>query len=170
MLQHIRKVYFFGYGADCEPDLIRAVTGHTPKIIGPAMLNDYELRIQELDEITQAGDNPPRQILHNAWGGRFRSYVIVPKGGASVRGMLYRISLHDRHLVDKWELVSEGWYDKAFVEVALMGRQKTYRAETQVLAPGQSASVTADGDDYDPWLMSRQRLLDKAVALQSLQP
>jgi hypothetical protein len=167
MLERIRRVYFFGYGADCEPDLIHAITGRKPRVIGVALLESYELRIQKLNEVTRAGANP-YNILHEAWVGQFKSYVIIPKEGASVRGTLYRISLHDRHLVDKWELVEEGWYDKEFVTVRLLRSQKIYHAETQVLAPGQQVRTVTDGHQYNSWLIPKRQLLARAASLRSL--
>lgn len=81
----IRIVHFFGYGADREPDLIEAVIGYKPLVLGPAILNDYQLRIQSIREITDKGHNP-RKILQGAWGNDFKSYIIMPKEGAVTSG------------------------------------------------------------------------------------
>jgi len=167
VLKKIRKVYYFGYGADSEPDLLHAITGRRPKVIGTALLQNYELRIQELAEVTTKGLNP-QEILRKAWGNDFKSYVIVAKAGAEVRGTLYRLSLHDKHLIDVWELVDAGWYEKAFVNVGLVGTPKVYQTETQVLAPKQSATISTDGATYTPWLMPKERLLFVAESLRRI--
>lgn len=38
--------------------MIRVITGRTPKVIGPALLRGYELRVQDLSEVTAKGTNP----------------------------------------------------------------------------------------------------------------
>lgn len=161
-----RKVYFFGYGADREPDMIEAIIGHRPRVVGPAVLEDYELRVQSVHEITQAGNNP-KQSLNKAWGSSFKSYVIVPQPGAIVTGTLFRLSLHYRHLIDKWELVDRGWYKRALVEVQLKGMGKLYHAETQVLGGRQYATHIADGLHYESWLQTKQHFIQMATSVRA---
>ena len=155
-----RNVYFFGYGADGEPDMIRAITGRTPKVIGPALLRGYELRVQDLSEVTAKGTNP-QKTLRDSWGDNFVSYVIVPREGSVVSGTLFRMRLSDRHAVDRWELVHMGWYDRAFVDVECMNGKKIH-AETQVLAKGQRAAKGVDGLEYSSWVMPKRALLAMA--------
>ena len=163
VFQHLRYVYFFGYGADREVDMIRAITGRKPKVVGAAILKGYELYVQPLECITNSKKNDlrPRELLRRTWGNEFTSYVIVPNSNESVCGTLFRISLHDRHLIDNWELVSLGWYDKLFTEVE-RDNGKKYRCETQVLAPGQQPGRRVDGIDYRPWLVPKERLMEIA--------
>ena len=75
--------------------------------------------------------------------------------------MLYRLSLHERHLIDKWELVELGWYRKAFVSVKLE-TGKGYLAETQILGVGQTAKTVASSYGYKPWLVSKRLLMSRA--------
>lgn len=161
MFKLLRRGYFFGYGADSEPELIEAIIGRKPKVVGQAVLNGYALMVQDIGEITTKGPSP-QSILRKAWGSNFRSYVIVADQSSSVRGTLYRVSMRGRHMVDNWELVKEGWYEKRFVDVSLVGSGATYRAETQILAAGQGAKLKSDGMDYDSWLMPKKRLLEVA--------
>ena len=160
LLHRYRKGYFFGYGADQEEDMISAITGHKPKIIGKAVLHDYELRIQELSEITTKGINV-REMLRKNWGDSFKSYVIVPKKGAMISGVLFRLSIIDRNLVDEWELVQLGWYERIFVTVELIKTRKKYRAETQILSPKQTAKTVAK-PGYRSWLMPKRMFLEIA--------
>ncbi len=155
-----RQGYFFGYGADQEIDMIRAITGHKPKIIGTAVLHDYELRIQDLTEVSTAGANV-QQMLRDNWGDTFKSYVIVPKPGVHINGTLFKLSIIDRHLVDEWELVQLGWYERIFVTVELIKTGKKYRAETQVLNPNQTAKTVAK-PGYRSWLMPKRKFLEIA--------
>lgn len=73
-----RYGYFFGYGADREPVMIKAIIGHKPQFVAKAVLNDFELHIQDISEIKATGANP-QKLLRNCWGDDFKSYVIVPK-------------------------------------------------------------------------------------------
>ncbi len=153
----LRKGYCFGYGADQEEEMIFAITGHHPTIVSKATLRDYELRIQKLDEITTKHGNP-RELLQKTWGNDFKSYVIVPKPGATVEGFLFKMSVKDRHLIDKWELVQMGWYERKFVRVQRKDTGKIVKAETQILSSGQSASSPAK-KRYRSWLMPKKKLL-----------
>ncbi len=152
----IRKGYFFGYGADQEADMLKAITGRDPEVFGRAVLKDYELRIQKLDEITNKGENP-REILRKSWGDKFVSYVIVPKKGSEVEGTLFHLPIHDRNLVDGWELVKQGWYRRQFVKV-LAEDGKHYHAETQVLRRGQKAELKAK-PSFKSWLLPKTKFL-----------
>jgi hypothetical protein len=155
---HLRRGYFFGYvTGDGADEMIPAVTGETPKVIGEAILDGYELHIQKLSEVTTTGVNP-QKILRKVWGDSFRSYVLVKQPGSQVKGVLLRLSIRARHKMDAWELVQMGWYQKEFVEVALVHNGKRYRAETQVLSPSQHATQVAPVR-HRFWLMSKQKFL-----------
>ena len=163
MFRHLRRGYFFGYvTGDGADEMIPAVTGEKPKVVGAATLDGYELRIQKLSEITTAGANP-QNILRTSWGESFRSYVLVKKPGAQVTGVLLRLSIKARHKMDAWELVQEGWYNKEFVEVKLLANGRVYRAETQVLSPNQQARQTVPAI-HRFWLMSKRKFLRLARA------
>lgn len=159
--KHTKYVYYFGYGANREPEMITAITSNLPELIGMAILQDYQLCIQDLSEITEAAGNPKARLTAS-WGTTFKSYVIVPKQGSRVSGAVFRMPLHERHMVDAWELVQAGWYDRAVVMVTL-DSGKTIRAETQVLAAGQEASLVVNGLDYRSWVMPKERLLYEAM-------
>lgn len=162
----LRRGYFFGYvtGSGSE-DMIFAVTGERPKVLGAAILDGYELHVQQLSEITTAGENP-REILRNVWGDDFKSYVLVKKPGSQVSGVLLRVSVRARHKLDRWELVDMGWYKKVFVEVELIDTGKHYRAETQVLSPDQHAKQIAPSA-HRFWLMPKRKFVALARSERS---
>jgi hypothetical protein len=162
LLHRIRRVYFFGYGAEREADAIHAITGRKPRVVGPAILKDYELRVQSLEE----AHDRLRPIFKNAWGESFRSYVVVPEAGGTVKGTLYKVSLHDRHLIDEWELTELGWCEKIFIRVTLESSLKVYDAETQRLGAGQKATIVANGTDYSPWLQSKKKFVQIATQVR----
>jgi len=161
-LPSIRRVYYFGYRAEREAEAVWAITGHKPRVLGRALLPDYQLRIQSLHEVR----GRPRHILHNAWGGSFKSYTIVARPGSHVVGTLYRLSLRDRHRIDDRELIDLGWYSKVFIEVSLLSSGKIYEAETQSLGHGQAAGRVIDGVSYVPWLQPKARFIDAALRLR----
>jgi hypothetical protein len=163
MRYRLRKGYFFGYvdGAGAE-DMIPAVAGERPSVIGAATLDGYELRIQALSEITSKGANP-QDVLRKTWGGSFQSYVLVKKPGSQVRGVLLRLSVKARHALDSWELVESGWCKRAYVMVRLDSNGRLYRAETQVLADGQEAGQTVS-PIHGFWLMPKRQFIRLARA------
>jgi hypothetical protein len=165
LFSKIRKVYYFGYGANREPEMVYAITGRRPKVIGTAVLDGYRLGVQTLRQIPSAGANP-RRIVHRAWGSAFRSYTIEADPESDVAGTLFKISLHDRHLLDTWELVAEGWYDKQDITVTLKKSGKAYHAETQVMGREQRPSYVVNGLNYHPWLQPKHRFLRLALAVR----
>lgn len=101
--------YFFGFGANREgSDMIKAVTGKQPELVAEGKIVGYQLCVQPLDGIIDKGANP-RGLLRKAWGDNFRSYVIIEAKDKSVSGRIYRISKYERLLLDRWELVPQGW-------------------------------------------------------------
>jgi len=168
LLDRVRRVYYFGYGAERDPNAVQAIIGARPKVIGKATIHDYELRIQNMHDIRQSAKPLARKILESAWGdSSFKSYVALPKKGSKIVGTLYRMSLRRRHILDKWELIEEGWFEKVFLPVTLESG-RVVEAETQVLAPHKTASKAANGLDYPTYLLPKHVLLEKAAATRSL--
>jgi hypothetical protein len=159
-LRKHRRLYFFGYGANRDPEMIAAIIGHRPKVIGKATLENYQLRIQSFQEIPGTTSKP--LVLLKSWGQSFKSYEITPQPGSKVSGTLFRITLHDRHLIDKWEFADTDWHDKVLVKVRLQNSGKTYPARTLQLGAGQRAKTLADGMAYDPWLQPKSHFIRMA--------
>lgn len=151
ILDRVRHVYFFGYGADKEVDMIKAITGRKPHVVGDAILGDYELCIQALKDIPQKSMHI-REMIGRGWGPDFLTYTIRPKTGSKVHGTLFRLSLHDRHAVDRWELTYAHWYEKTFINVVLESTGKVYQTETQIMGKGQTVSKVVSGFNYPAWL------------------
>ena len=93
--------YYFGYGADREPEMIKAIIGHNAIDMGEATISGYGLYIQKLADIPL----PARTILQKSWGNSFISYVIKPLKGSKVYGRLFSINSVEIKQVDIWELV-----------------------------------------------------------------
>lgn len=146
-----KKEYFFGFGADREDVMLEAIIGHTPKVIGTAILPGYALCIQKLSDIPETGNNP-REILRNAWGDTFVSYCIDKQQGAAVHGTLFEVTVKERVMIDIWELVYDGWQRSAIVTVKLPDGRRV-RARTQLLRRGQSHGKIVDDHVYHSWLL-----------------
>ncbi|MBL8121295.1 gamma-glutamylcyclotransferase [Candidatus Saccharibacteria bacterium] len=163
LLRRKRYGYLFGYGSDTEGDILKALTHRHPKCLGDAVLSGYELRVQFLDEVT---DTRVHDILLKNWSETFRSYVIIPAEHSSVHGKLFKVRIDDRHLLDTWELVALGWYQKIFVEVSLLKNNRRFTAETQALAPGQTARGTVpDTEAAHPWLQPKSQFILNATRM-----
>lgn len=146
--------YFFGFGADSQAEMIEAVIGRKPEFIGSATLEDYQLCIQDLDDITDKGENP-KEILRRAWGDRFKSYTIRKHDGEGIEGSLFKITSYERKMLDAWELVPEGWQKSIVVKIK-DSKGKTYRARTQALPDGHNHGHSSIGLRYNPWLMPKK--------------
>ncbi len=146
-------IFYFGYGANKDPDMIAAIIGRKPEG-EPAILEGWELCIQEWTDIPEK----PREILVRAgWDEKFRSYSIRRAEREQVAGTLWELTQEEREGVADWELIEFGWYERA--EVAVQTREgQTARAQTEVVdKPG--IEKAADGINYETFLNRREDML-----------
>jgi hypothetical protein len=161
----MKKVLYFGYGANRAPEMMSWITGRGDFEGKPAILEGWNLCIQRLDQIpkvavpTSTGPRPLQEHLREKWGNDFETYVIRP-GRGKVTGTLWTIELKDRELIRNWERVGF-WYKEIKVKV------KTENGEdieviTECLGDNQSVDREVDGSNYDPFLLSRDTFRIKA--------
>ena len=144
--------YLFGYGADREPDMIKAIIGHNALDMGEATVSGYGLYVQKLADIPL----PARTILQKSWGNSFISYVIKPLKGSKVYGRLFSINNAEIKQVDIWELVDCNWYDIAMITATTLGDGKQYNAHTQAIPITQQTEPKIyTGPNYNSWLMPK---------------
>jgi len=108
------KILFFGYGANKDTNRLKEILGKYPEGGQGAVLESYNLAIQNLNQI------PPtaRQILKKIWGDNFHAYTIR-KGNGFVEGRVWLIEEEDLEKIKQWEFVGEdNWREIATVEVA----------------------------------------------------
>ena len=153
--------YYFGFGADSETAMIESIIGRKPEYIGPAILKNYQLCIQNLDDISTYGANP-REILRKAWGDNFKSYTIRQHKNESLSGSIFKITSYERKMLDAWELVPEGWQKSVKIK-AVAKDGKTYFARTQCLPMGHDHGYTTSGTNYNPWLMPKKDFMRIAI-------
>lgn len=138
---------YFGYGATADAEIMAAIIGHSPELIGKAVLRGFELHVQTMDEIIL----PPatKQLLLDTWGKDFRSYGLrQAESGTSVEGVIYNIDDKDLVYLDDWEMVARGWFMNIKAEAILKDNEKKITdvvvhilAEKQHSTPAESQTI-----------------------------
>jgi len=107
-----KLIYYFGYGANVDADMLEAIIGRRPE--GKlAKLKSFELCVQHWHEI----EEKVRNLLAKYWNESFRSYSIRPAESEEVQGIVWEITEQEHKRIGKWEL-HKLWYmpTKVFVE------------------------------------------------------
>lgn len=117
LLTHVNQssaptVYYFGYGANIDPDFFKK-RGIKFKIIGMATLKDYSFEF-----------NTPCEYASKGFGG------VVPKQGSVVFGTLYEISSIYLRLLDCLEWVDFNFYRRDTLSTECNGQ--TYNTEIYI--------------------------------------
>jgi hypothetical protein len=134
-------IYYFGYGAGRDKKRMAAIIRHQPEGGLGAILNNYRLYIQKLDDIPEI----PQKILSDIWGSEFRAYT-VRKSQGRVAGVIWKLSALDIKRVKEWEFVGL-WRELVQIEVDMYNGQ-VIKAITDVAAEPSSVSVVVDGINY----------------------
>src|SRR3989344_2047062 len=153
----MEKVFYFGYGVNKEPKMMRWITGN-PNLKGkPAVLRGYKLCVQRLDQVpdtvfpTAPVPVSPRTILKDNWGESFTSYTIKEDPEDEVHGTLWELTLQDRELVRDWELIDFGWYKDLKVKIETEDSQEI-EVQTEGIGDGQGYDREVNGTNYETWL------------------
>ncbi len=150
---------YFGYGANRDPQMMEAITGNGNLAGRKAVLKDFQICIQRLDQV------PPKaqKILRKAgWTDEtFSTYTIRPDEGnedSLVHGMIWELTEHERNLVRNWELVGL-WYKETNCQVMadqIIGEWSLIDVITEQLGDGQKIKEVADGTNYKTFLNDRE--------------
>lgn len=164
------KIIYAAYGANRDLEMMRHIIGGEPKILEDnqmCYIKDYELCIQSYDEVPEicfdGSEYGNKSDLIDGWGEKardFQTYVIRPKHGAKVAAKLYEITGRQHSLIRSWE----NWFKPILVEVETPDG-RSVMAKTECLWEDQTASDTADGLNYDEYLLDRNdmwRVADSA--------
>ncbi len=155
----MEKVFYFGYGANCTPEMISWITGKDDFKGKPVMLEGWNLCVQRLDQVprvaipTSTGPRPLREHLREVWGDNFETYVIKP-GKDKVMGTLWEMEPRDRELVKNWERVGF-WYKEVRVKVKTESGEQI-EAVSECLGDNQAVDREVDGLNYEPFLLPRE--------------
>ncbi|MCL5432650.1 MAG: gamma-glutamylcyclotransferase [Patescibacteria group bacterium] len=153
------KILYFAYGANMDKGMIRAITGNDRLVGRPAILDGYEIGIQRIDQTPKDVE----KLLRNSWGDDFKTYVIYPRLGAKVKGMVWELTETERRLVRNWEFVEKevgprfSWYKQVLIDRVSTPEGGTIEGlETEILGDGQEidGTIKVDGLNYEPYLMN----------------
>lgn len=163
------KVFYFGYGANSQREMMKAITGNKDLKGIPATLSGVALYVQRLDQVpdrvvpTSPEPISPKASIKKHWSGDFTTYMIKPKENSFVKGTVWELNRQERELVREWEMVDFGWYkDMKGKAIADDGRE--IEIETEGWREGQEVEREIDGKNYTPFLNKLedfQRVADK---------
>lgn len=144
---------YFGFGANKDIDMIRAVTGRGAFSI-PATVDGFALCIEKFENITKKA----QQILTRHWDESFQSYGIVRRPKSAVSGRLWLLTNAQREAIKNWEIIGI-WSHEVSVQatVRLFGIPVTVRAESEELRGSYVDLVT--NDRYRPYIVPKKRIL-----------
>jgi len=138
-------VRFFGYGAYFEKKRVVHVINRPPDGGYPALLVDYVLAVQTVDQIEKIAGGQ----LKKGWGNDFKCYT-VKKGKGLVLGRVWEITEEELKILKEWEY--DGTW-RQFKEVhVVLGNQSIVSAITDMVYPTARISKIVNGLDYDPTL------------------
>ena len=145
---------YFGFGANRERDVISAITGNENLVGVQAILRDFSLAVQRLDQIPEG----VQKILRGVWNEGFTSYVIIPKRGSQIDGIVWELTPKERELVKDFELIDLGWTEETTGE-AIFENGMGVMVVTERVAGGQMLDHEVDGSNYPPYLNNREDVL-----------
>lgn len=155
----METILYAGYGANRDLEMMQAIIGDTPKVLGTVAIKGVELCVQTqaqiTDEVLTTAPAPlsPRQIIDGAWGmeSGFETYAIRPKEGSEVSATLFELTPLQRALVAEWEMIEFGWYDRQTVSVE--HEDGTHlQAQTEGFFSNQEIDRVVDGQNYESFL------------------
>lgn len=153
------NILYFGYGANRDARMMKAITGTKDLKGKPAVIEGYTLVVQRLDQIPNSvAPNAPAPFSprHNVavnWPGSFIRHTITEDPDGKVSGTLWELTQQERDLVRDWELIDFGWYRDLTVIAETQDGQKN-QVQTEGMRPEQEYDHEVDGMDYETWLSS----------------
>ncbi len=152
----VDEVQYFGYGANRDPEMIKAIIGRLP--IGyPAKFYGFELCVQTWKEMPQN----VRDILTSSWDPSFRTYCARATNNSSlyIKGTVWELTREERRIIDSWELTGI-WY-----KMYVMQYQKTSNHLTQVeiqVINDPGIKQVKIGHRYKTFLNNKEKMLQVA--------
>ena len=152
-------ILYGGYGANRDPEMLRAITGNSGLLGRAATFNDVELCVQKFDQIPDVVSTnapvpkSPKEIMVGSWGegSSFETYTIRRKDSGTVTGNVFEVTTKERALIAEWEMIEFGWYKRMNVAATLEDGTKI-TVEAEGLEDGQSFDRVVDGMNYPTYL------------------
>jgi hypothetical protein len=152
------EIHYFGYGANRNPDMMKAIVGRKPKGYSAA-LEGFELCIQSWGNIPKN----VQKLLAPAWGPGFKSYCVRPTRDKVVRGKVWILNEAERKLIDAWEL-TDYWYRPVVVHFN-EPNNKSVQVEIQIV-DNVEIDKLVDGTKYPTWLNDKNKMIDVAQGVR----
>lgn len=158
-MSNAETTLYGAYGANRDPEMLKAITGNASLVGRMATFKDVELCVQRFDQVpdviapTAPVPLSPKAIMVGAWGeeGEFETYAIRPAKDSQVTGRVYELTAQERALIAEWEMIGFGWYKEMDITAVLEdGTEIT--VNTEGLSDGASVDRVVDGMDYPTYL------------------
>lgn len=154
----MRKIIYFGYGANSDLKMINALIGRIPFGF-KAKLKDYCLFVQSLSEVPSEA----KKILEKVWDENFKSYIAVPFNGKIVFGTAWEITQQERKIIGEWELHHK-WYFPVNIKI-IDENGNIFEAETEIIQKFSSEKLI-EGEHYPAFLNDKDKMLKLAKKIR----
>ena len=164
-------VYYFGYGANRDIEMIKAITGVDPIWGKEGLLKDYQLYLQPLKYVIDPKDFGQHDSfgaktrLQGKWSKDFKSYVVKKVPGSLVTGTIWKITTNDFRWINNWELVDFGWY-KIALDTAETKEGQKYVVYVQLLTDKDNPGEKVNGLNYPTYINDKKEILSVASGLR----
>lgn len=162
------KIKYFGFGTNCDKDMMAHMVGNNNLKGEKGKLLGFELCIQKLKHIrnivpkSSPIDKSPRELIGKNFDNEFELYIARPKQNGEIFGTIWELSEEELSLVKEWELVDIGMQEEVQA-IAINSKGKLLNVETQALMkpPAEIDRVVKD-KDYPAYIVSKQKMLKVA--------
>ena len=125
-----------------DPLVIKEIIGYSPKGSQGAVINNFDLGYQLLEQIP----SETKSVLSQVWGPGFKAYTIYPGKGV-VAGSIWDLEEKDLELIKKWEFVGN-WREIITIPAKLFNGNTIDVSTTKVFS-NQKIETYVDGINYE---------------------
>jgi hypothetical protein len=161
-------IKYFGFGTNKDRDMMEHMIGKKGIKGEPGRLIGYEICIQKTHQfrteipITTPWNKSPKELIMKTWGKDFEMYVSRPNPLGIAYGTIWDLTLAELEIVREWEMVEYGAQEDAW-GIAIADDGTLYETITQsFMRPPIDIDRVVTGKDYDPYIWSKQAMLDHA--------
>lgn len=144
-------------------ELIQTLTGQPLLNKQEAVLEGYNLVVQRLDQVP----DPAQKIIRGTWGDTFESYNLTP-GDGRIKGFKCTITEDQMKRLAEWEFEEFGWFVPREVEITNPTTGEKEKVMTMVMGEGQEYDRVVDGENFEPFLMPKEKTLEVAAVARNL--
>ncbi|HBR80942.1 MAG: hypothetical protein UX09_C0057G0005 [Candidatus Uhrbacteria bacterium GW2011_GWE2_45_35] len=154
---------YFGFGANRDPEMITAITGKKPIFGFPAILKNFELVYQSMNQIPKVA----QKILKQNWANDFVSYAIKPNQNQEVCGTIWFLTNKQRAAISLWELNGLWSYKTtSMAEINFFKIKIPVKVETEIIHSQEHLPVS--GKNYKTFIVPKNKILETAILVRNL--